>query len=74
MQMFVIKIRLTFGPKVHIDDKSALIQVMAWRRTGDNPFSEPMMTKFIDVYHLPSTSSLENTPPPPPPQECVICH
>ena len=27
-----------------IDNKPALVQVMAWRRTGDNPLSEPMLT------------------------------
>ena len=26
------------------DDKLVLGQVMAWRRTGDKPLSEPMMT------------------------------
>ena len=33
-----------------IDDNSALVQVMAWRRTGDNPLAEPMLTQFIDTY------------------------
>ena len=33
-----------------IDNKSALVQVIAWRRTGDKPLPEPMMTKFIDAY------------------------
>ena len=27
-----------FVPKGPIDKKSALVQVMAWRRTGDKPF------------------------------------
>ena len=31
-----------------IDNKSALAQVMEWRRTGDQPLSEIMMTKFSD--------------------------
>ena len=29
-----------------IDSKSVLAQVMAWRRTGDKPLSEPMLTQF----------------------------
>ena len=27
-------------------NNSAMIQIMAWRQTSDNPLSEPMMTKF----------------------------
>ena len=33
-----------------IDNKSALVQVMAWRRTGDKPLPEPILTQFIDAY------------------------
>ena len=33
-----------------IDNKSALIQVMAWRRTGVKPLPEPMLAQFTDVY------------------------
>ena len=36
-------IRLKFVPKGQIDNNTALVQVMAWRRTGDKPLSEPMM-------------------------------
>ena len=39
-----IKISLKFVPKGLIDNASALIQVMAWRRTGDKPLPEAMMT------------------------------
>ena len=28
-------------------NKSALIKVMVWRRTGDKPLPEPMMTQFL---------------------------
>ena len=31
------------------DDKPALVQVMAWRRTGDKPLPEPMLTRFTDA-------------------------
>ena len=33
-----------------IGNKPALVQVMAWRLTGDKPLPGPMMTQFIDAY------------------------
>ena len=33
-----------------IDNKSVLVQVMAWRQTGGKPFTEPMLTQFIKAY------------------------
>ena len=45
-----IQIPLKFVPKSHIDIKSTLIQVTAWRRIGDKPLPEPMMTQFTDAY------------------------
>ena len=36
--------------KSPIDNKSALLKVMAWRRTGDKPLPEPMLTQFTDAY------------------------
>ena len=44
-----IKISLKNVPRSPIDNKSALVQVMAWR-TGEKPSPEPMMTQFIDAY------------------------
>ena len=38
-----IKISLTFVPKGLINNISAMVQIMAWRRPGDKPLSEPMM-------------------------------
>ena len=38
-----IQISLKFVPKGPINNISALVQVMAWRRQGDKPLSEPMM-------------------------------
>ena len=35
---------------VPTDNKSALVQVIAWRREGDKPLREPMLTQFIDAY------------------------
>ena len=45
-----IRISLKFVPKGPIDDKSALVQVMAWRRTGDKSLPETMLTQFTDAY------------------------
>ena len=46
----LIKISLKFVPKGLIDNKPALVQVMAWRRTGDKPLPEPFLTQSIDTY------------------------
>ena len=45
-----IQISLKFVPRSPIDSKPALVQMMAWRQTGDNPLPEPMMTQFIKAY------------------------
>ena len=41
-----IRISLKFVPKVPNDNKSALVQVMAWRRPGDKPLSELMLVSL----------------------------
>ena len=33
-----------------IDNRSALVQLTAWHRTGNNPFSDQMLTSLIGVY------------------------
>ena len=38
-----IKISLEFVPKGPINNIPALVQIMAWRRPGDKPLSEPML-------------------------------
>ena len=38
-----IEISLKFFPKGPINNIPALVQIMAWRRPGDKPLSEPMM-------------------------------
>ena len=38
-----IKISLKFVSKGAIDNKPALVQIMAWCRPGDKPLSEPML-------------------------------
>ena len=41
-----IKISLKFVPKGPINNNPALVQIMAWRRPGDKPLSEPMMVSL----------------------------
>ena len=38
-----IEISLTFVPRGPINNIPALVQIMAWRRPGDKPLSEPIM-------------------------------
>ena len=42
-----INISLKFVPKGPINNIPALVQIMAWRRPGDKPLSEPMMVNFL---------------------------
>ena len=41
-----IKISLKFVPKGPVNNIPALVQIMAWRRPGDKPLSEPMMVRL----------------------------
>ena len=41
-----IKISLKFVPKGPINNIPALVQIMAWRRPGDKPLSEPMVVSL----------------------------
>ena len=41
-----IKISLKFVPKGPINNIPALVQIMAWRRPGDKPLSQPMMVNL----------------------------
>ena len=41
------RISLKFGPKVQFSNIPALVQITAWRRPGDKPFSEPMMVSSL---------------------------
>ena len=45
-----IKISLKFVPTGPIDCKSALVQVMAWRRTRDKPLPGPMPIQVTNTY------------------------
>ena len=43
----LIEISLKFVPNGPIDNKPALVQVMAWHRIGLKPLYEPMMAKLL---------------------------
>ena len=45
-----IQISLKFVPRSTINNKPTLVWVMAWRRTGDKPLSEPMLIQFIEAF------------------------
>ena len=45
-----IRISLKFVPKSPIDNKPALVQIMACCRIGDKPLSEPILARFTDAY------------------------
>ena len=42
-----IKISLKFVPKGPINNIPALVQIMAWRRSGDKPLSEPVIVSLL---------------------------
>ena len=42
-----IKISLKFVPRGPINNIPAMVQIMAWRRPGDKPLSEPMMVSSL---------------------------
>ena len=48
----LIEISLKCVPNSPIDNNPALILIMAWRRLGNKPLSEPMLTRFTDAYML----------------------
>ena len=41
------QLSLTFVPKGPVDNKRALVQVMAWRRIGDKPLSVPRLPSLL---------------------------
>ena len=50
MKMLEFRLRfisLKFVPKGPINNNPALVQIMAWRRSGDKPLSEPMMVSLL---------------------------
>ena len=48
----LIPISLKFVPKGPIKNIPALVQIMAWRLSGDKPLSEQMLIQFTDAYTM----------------------
>ena len=46
-EWITIKILLKFVPNGQINNIPSLVQIMAWRRTGDKPLSEAMMVSLL---------------------------
>ena len=48
MKMFEFRlIALEIDPKSQIKNFATLVQIMAWRRSGAKPVSEPVMVSFL---------------------------
>ena len=47
MYKFPLIFHCSFVPKCPINSNPALVQIMAWRRPGDKPLSEPMMISLL---------------------------
>ena len=47
-----LEISLKFVPKVRFNSIPPLVQIMAWRRPGDNPLYEPMMVDFLAYIYV----------------------
>ena len=45
-----VQIPVKFVPKGLTDNGLALVQLIAWRQTGDKPLFEPVMVLFTDIY------------------------
>ena len=45
----MIKISLKFVPNGSIDNIPALVQIMAWRQTGNEPLSETMLSYAVFI-------------------------
>ena len=45
----LVKISMKFVSKDQVN-KPLLVHIMTWRRIGDKPLSQPMLTRFTDAY------------------------
>ena len=53
---YFIKMSLKFVPHGPFNNIPALVQIMAWRRSGDKPLFEPMMAYIVNAYMRHSAS------------------
>ena len=58
-----IKISLKFVPNGPINDKPALVQIMAWRLLGDKPLSEQMMVSLMPQICVTQPQWVNSSPP-----------
>ena len=58
-----IKSSLKFVPKGPINNIPALVQIMAWRRPGDKPLSEPMMVRLPTHIFVTQPQWVNSSPP-----------
>ena len=56
-----IKFSLKFVPKCPINNIPALVQIMAWRRPGDKPLSEPVMVSLLTYICVTRPQSVNST-------------
>ena len=47
MSELQLKFHWSFVPRGPINNTAALVQIMAWRRPGDKPLSEPMVVRLL---------------------------
>ena len=59
----LIKSSLKYVRKGPIDNNQALVRIMAWRRSGDKPLSEPMMISLRHIYASLGLNELISIPP-----------
>ena len=52
-----IQVSLKFVPRGPINYIPALVQIMAWGRSGNKPLSEPMMVNLLTYIHLSASMS-----------------
>ena len=48
--VILIRISLKILPEGLSDNKTVLVQGMTWRRRGDKPLPEPLLTQLTDAY------------------------
>ena len=58
-----LKIWLKFVPKVPMNNIPAMVQIMAWRRSGDKPLSEPMMISLLTHICVTRSQWVNSSPP-----------
>ena len=54
--MKIFEFWIQFDWSLFLDNITPLVQILAWRRTGDKPLSEPMMPYVGDAYMRHSAS------------------